>query len=48
MILGAATRTPWCEAPSAPPLGELLSEREAEGVRYDEWNRLPHMNRRGG
>ena len=23
------------EAPSAPPLGELLSEREAEGVRYD-------------
>ena len=26
---------PWREAPSAPPLGELLSEREAEGVRYD-------------
>ena len=25
------------EAPSAPPLGELLSEREAEGVRLDEW-----------
>ena len=24
---------PWREAPSAPPLGELLSEREAEGVR---------------
>ena len=23
------------EAPSAPPLGELLSEREAEGVRYE-------------
>ena len=27
---------PWREAPSAPPLGELLSEREAEGVRYGE------------
>ena len=26
-----------CEAPSAPPLGELLSEREAEGVRYEIW-----------
>ena len=25
------------EAPSAPPLGELLSEREAEGVRYEIW-----------
>ena len=25
----------WREAPSAPPLGELLSEREAEGVRYE-------------
>ena len=28
-------RNPWREAPSAPPLGELLSEREAEGVRYE-------------
>ena len=27
----------WREAPLAPPLGELLSEREAEGVRLDEW-----------
>ena len=27
------------EAPSAPPLGELLSEREAEGVRYEIWVR---------
>ena len=27
--------TPRREAPSAPPLGELLSEREAEGVRYE-------------
>ena len=27
----------WREAPSAPPLGELLSEREAEGVQLDEW-----------
>ena len=26
---------PWCEAPLAPPLGELLSEREAEGVHYE-------------
>ena len=26
----------WCEAPLAPSLRELLSEREAEGVRYDE------------
>ena len=25
------------EAPSAPPLGELLSEREAEGVSLVEW-----------
>ena len=24
----------WREAPSAPPLGELLSVSEAEGVRY--------------
>ena len=31
--------TPWREAPPAPPLGELLSEREAEGVRLDEWVR---------
>ena len=36
------------EAPSAPPLGELLSEREAEGVRLDEWNQFSHLNRRGG
>ena len=27
------------EAPSAPPLGELLSEREAEGVRNEIWVR---------
>ncbi len=27
----------WREAPLAPPLGELLSEREAEGVRLDKW-----------
>ena len=27
----------WREAPSAPPLGELLSECEAEGVRYEIW-----------
>ena len=27
------------EAPSAPPLGELLSVSEAEGVRLDEWVR---------
>ena len=38
----------WREAPSAPPLGELLSEREAEGVRLDEWNQFSHLNRRGG
>ena len=25
----------WREAPSAPPLGELLSVSEAEGVRYE-------------
>ena len=30
---------PWREAPSAPPLGELLSECEAEGVRYEIWVR---------
>ena len=40
--------TLWREAPSAPPLGELLSEREAEGVRLDEWNQFSHLNRRGG
>ncbi len=28
--------TPRRKAPSAPPLGELLSVSEAEGVRYDE------------
>ena len=33
------------EAPSAPPLGELLSEREAEGVRLGEWNRVPVLPR---
>ena len=27
----------WRKAPSAPPLGELLSECEAEGVRYEIW-----------
>ena len=36
------------EAPSAPPLGELLSEREAEGVRLGEWSQVPHLNRKGG
>ena len=30
---------PWREAPPAPPLGELLNGREAEGVRLDEWGR---------
>ena len=38
------------EAPSAPPLGELLSEREAEGVRLGEWNRvlvLPRASLKG-
>ena len=35
------------EAPSAPPLGELLSEREAEGVRLDEWSWVPYLNRKG-
>ncbi len=39
--------TPRREAPSAPPMGELLSEREAEGVRLDKWNQLPHSNRMG-
>ena len=34
-VANLATR--WHEVPLAPPLGELLSEREAEGVRYDEW-----------
>ena len=29
--------TPRREAPSAPPLGELLSECEAEGVRNEIW-----------
>ena len=33
------------EAPSAPPLGELLNEREAEGVRLGEWNRGPVLPR---
>ncbi len=32
---GALTR--WHEVPLAPPLGELLSEREAEGVYYVGW-----------
>ena len=35
MIVGADSIRPRREAPSAPPLGELLSEREAEGVRYE-------------
>ena len=30
-------QAPWREAPAAPPLGELLSECEAEGVQLDEW-----------
>ena len=30
---------------SAPPLGELLSEREAEGVRLDEWKLIPFNGR---
>ena len=34
----------WREAPSAPPLGELLSEREAEGVRLDEWDALQYTD----
>ena len=32
------------EAPPAPPLGELLSEREAEGVRYEIWDMLQNTN----
>ena len=31
---------PSAKRPSAPPLGELLSVSEAEGVRFDEWNAL--------
>ena len=34
----------WREAPSAPPLGELLSEREAEGVRYEIWVRCKNTD----
>ena len=34
----------WREAPSAPPLGELLSEREAEGVRYEIWGCYENTN----
>ena len=30
-------RFSWRKAPLAPPLGELLSECEAEGVQYIEW-----------
>ena len=32
------------EAPLAPPLGELLSEREAEGVRYEIWKRCENTH----
>ena len=32
------------EAPSAPPLGELLSEREAEGVCYEIQDTLQNTN----
>ena len=34
----------WREAPSAPPLGELLSEREAEGVCYEIQDTLQNTN----
>ena len=34
----------WREAPSAPPLGELLSEREAEGVRNEIWGCYENTN----
>ena len=48
-VANLATR--WHEVPLAPSLRELLSEREAEGVRYDKmdvylWFRS--ANRRGG
>ncbi len=36
--------TPRREAPLAPPLGELLSEREAEGVRLDERGKLQNTH----
>ena len=32
------------EAPSAPPLGELLSVSEAEGVRYEIWERYENTH----
>ena len=34
----------WREAPSAPPLGELLSECEAEGVRYEIMSALQNTD----
>ena len=34
-VANLATR--WHEVPLAPSLRELLSEREAEGVSWDEW-----------
>ena len=34
-----------CEAPSAPPLGELLRVSEAEGVRLVEWKQVPVLPR---
>ena len=37
---GAHPTVPWCEAPLAPPLGELLSECEAEGVYYEARKRF--------
>ena len=37
--------TRWHEVPLAPPLGELLSEREAEGVYPVEWKMLPISSR---
>ena len=35
----------WREAPLAPPLGELLSEREAEGVRFVHTQLCPICSR---
>ena len=37
--------TRWHEVPLAPPLGELLSGREAEGVYPVEWKMLPISSR---
>ena len=35
---------PRCEAPLAPPLGELLSVSEAEGVCYEIWERYENTH----